>query len=333
MRHLLQNCILVLFSIILLSVCAAKINASKIIPAGATEVTRYKTVAFLDFSGNKGRDISSRLETVVIKAEVNDKKQYSVVDRANIDKIIKEQQFQMTMANPDTIVDFGQLVGAEAVWAGHAQSTYNVSRSYETRSKCMNYVDGKCQYFREYIVPCETRDMLINVTPKLTSISTGQVVYAKEFKGKDSTYGCSDNLFTTQSEGELYESALRNILYNFRLDIAPYLQTIQIKLMSNTDGTNDTSKLLLKNGISFAKNDRMEKACELWQNGLKESPYSISLNYNVGVCRELAGKFNDALSYFSKAEDYAGKPVRVISDAINRAKESIENQKTLKQQM
>lgn len=158
MRHLLQNCILVLFSIILLSGCAAKINASKIIPAGATEVTRYKTVAFLDFSGNKGRDISSRLETVVIKAEVNDKKQYSVVDRANIDKIIKEQQFQMTMANPDTIVDFGQLVGAEAVWAGHAQSTYNVSRSYETRSKCMNYVDGKCQYFREYIVPCETRD-------------------------------------------------------------------------------------------------------------------------------------------------------------------------------
>ena len=39
MRHLLQNCILVLFSIILLSGCAAKINASKIIPAGATEVT------------------------------------------------------------------------------------------------------------------------------------------------------------------------------------------------------------------------------------------------------------------------------------------------------
>ena len=114
MRHILQNYILILVTMIALSGCATKINASKIIPAGATEVTRYKTVAFLDFSGNKGRDISSRLETVVIKAEVNNKKQYSVVDRANIDKIIKEQQFQMTMANPDTIVDFGQLVGAEA---------------------------------------------------------------------------------------------------------------------------------------------------------------------------------------------------------------------------
>lgn len=333
MRHILQNCILILFSMVVLSGCATKINASKIIPAGATEVTRYKTVAFLDFSGNKGRDISSRLETIVIKAELNNKKQYSVVDRANIDKIIKEQQFQMTMANPDTIVDFGQLVGAEAVWAGNAQSTYNVTRSYETRSKCLKYIDGKCQYYREYTVPCESRDMLINVTPKLTSISTGQVVYAKEFKGKDSTYGCADSIFTPQSEGELYESALRNILYNFRLDIAPYVQTIQIELMSSAEGTNDTSKLLLKNGISFAKNNRMEKACELWQNGLKESSYSISLNYNIGVCKELAGKFNDALSYFSKAEDYAGKPMRIISDAINRAQESIENQKTLKQQM
>ena len=52
MRHILQNCILVLLSMIVLSGCATKINASKIIPAGATEVTRYKTVAFLDFSGN-----------------------------------------------------------------------------------------------------------------------------------------------------------------------------------------------------------------------------------------------------------------------------------------
>lgn len=333
MRCVLQNCVLVLFSISLLSGCATKINASKIIPAGATEVTQYKTVAFLNFSGNKGNDISSRLESVVIKAEVNNKKQYTVVERANIDKIIKEQQFQMTMANPDTVVDFGQLVGAEAVWAGRAQSTYNVSRSYEIRTKCMNYVDGKCQYYREYTVPCESRDMLINVTPKLTSISTGKVVYSKDFKGKESTYGCSDSIFLQQSEGELYENALKNILYSFRLDIAPYVQNIQIELMSNTDGTNELSKLMLKNGISFAKNDRIEKACELWQNGLKESPHSISLNYNIGVCRELENKFEDALLYFSKAEDYAGKPVRIISDAINRVKESIENQKTLKQQM
>ena len=60
----------------------------------------------------------------------------------------------------------------------NAQSTYNVTHSYETRSKCLKYIDGKCQYYREYTVPCESRDMLINVTPKLTSISTGQVVYA-----------------------------------------------------------------------------------------------------------------------------------------------------------
>ncbi len=333
MWNILQNIILILFSAIFLSGCASKISATKIIPAGATEVTKYKTVAFLDFTGNKGRDASSRLETIVIKAEVNDKKQYSVVDRANIATIIKEQQFQMTMANPDTIVDFGQLIGAEAVWTGYAQSTYNVTRSYETRTKCVSYVDGKCRYYQDYKVPCESKNMSINIIPKLTSVSTGQVVYAKEFKGQGASYGCSDSLFLPQSEGELYENAIKNILYKFRLDIAPYVRTVQIELMSKTEGTNDSSKILLKNGISFAKSSRIEKACELWHNGLKESPYSISLNYNVGVCKELSNNFSDALSYFSKAEDYAGKPVKVISDAINRVKETIENQKTLKQQM
>lgn len=333
MRNILQNYILILALIIITSGCATTINASRIVPAGSTEVTNYKTVAFLDFTGNKGIDASARMESTIIKAEVNGKKQYSVVDRKNINKILQEQQFQMTVANPDTIVDFGQLVGAEAIWYGNAESMYNVTRSYETRSECVRYVDGKCSVYREYRVPCENRSILVTITPKLSSVSTGKVVYSKDFQEKSSSYYCTDSYYMGRTEADLYNDALNRILYKYRLDIAPYVETVKIELMNKKDGTNKKSEELLKSGIEYAKVERMEKACELWATGLKETPASISLNYNMGVCSELSSNYEKALNYYLKAEDNALKPIKTISNAIERTKENIENQKTLKRQM
>ena len=103
--------------------------------------------------------------------------------------------------------------------------------------------------------------------------------------------------------------------------------------MSKKDGTNKKSEELLKSGIEFAKVERMEKACELWASGLKETPASISLNYNMGVCSELSNNYEKALNYYLKAESNSLKPIKTISDAIERSKENIANQKTLKRQM
>lgn len=333
MRNVLQNHFLIILLLVVTSGCATTINASRIVPAGSTEVTNYKTVAFLDFSGNQGVDASSRLESTVIKAEVNGKKQYSVVDRKNINKILQEQQFQMTIANPDKIVNFGQLIGAEAIWYGTANSKYSVTHTYETRSECARYVDGRCTIYREYTVPCESRSILVTVTPKLSSVSTGKVVYSKDFQEKGSSFYCTDSYFTGRTEAELYNDAINKILYKYRIDIAPYVENIEIELMSKKDGTNKKSEELLKSGIEFAKVDRMEKACELWASGLKETPASISLNYNMGVCSELTSDYEKALKYYLNAEDNSLKPIKTISNAIERAKESIENQKTLKRQM
>lgn len=131
----------------------------------------------------------------------------------------------------------------------------------------------------------------------------------------------------------MYVDALNEILYKYRLDIAPYVENIKIEIMTKNDGTNNKSAELLKSGIEFAKVNRMEKACELWSSGLKETPASISLNYNMGVCNELSSNYEKALNYYLKAENNSLKPIKTISQAIDRAKENIEHQKTLKRQM
>ncbi len=332
MWNLLQNSFLIL-CIILFSGCATAINTTRVIPARASEVTNYKTVAFLNFTGNQGIDASSKLESTVIKAEINGNKQYSVVDRKNINQILQEQQFQMTIANQDRIIDFGQLIGAEAIWYGNAQSNYTVTRSYETRSRCLKYNNGVCSLLQEYIVPCENRQIVVNVSPKLSSVATGKVVYSRDFQERESSYSCSDSLYQGRTEGELYNDALLDILYKYRLDIAPYIEHISIEIMNKKNGTTEKSLKLLKNGIEFAKSGRMEKACQLWSNGILESPESISLNYNMGVCSELLNNYEDALKFYLKAEDNTSKPIKIISKAIARSKENISNEKKIKSQM
>jgi curli biogenesis system outer membrane secretion channel CsgG len=42
----------------------------------------------------------------------------TVVSRSNMERILREQQFQMTLADPDTAVEFGRLAGAEYIVTG-----------------------------------------------------------------------------------------------------------------------------------------------------------------------------------------------------------------------
>lgn len=332
MRNLLQNIVLVSF-IILLAGCSVTVKATKIVPAEAGDVTQYKTVAVLDFKGNKGREVASDVEALISKAEVNNRKVYTVVDRDNINRILNEQKFQMTMANEESIVNFGELIGAEAIWSGFAESNYNTSISYETRSKCSYYRDGKCMGYINVSVPCERRSVSFKASPKLTSVSTGKVIYTKIFEGTESSYACKDDSYGWMTESQLFHTAERKFLAQLRLDIAPYAEEVTLSIMTKKDGTNKSSAQYLTNGIAFIKENRTEKACELWEKGLNESPDAVSLIYNLGVCAELAGNYEKAVKLYEKAEDVSGRPVNEISNAIERNKINIENQKKLKSQM
>ena len=63
----------------------------------------------------------------------------TVVSRAQLEQVLNEQTFQMTLADPDTVVEFGLLTGAEYIIAGSVDSvTYTyiskVSTDYDTNN-------------------------------------------------------------------------------------------------------------------------------------------------------------------------------------------------------
>jgi len=62
-----------------------------------------------------------------------------VVARAQMEKILKEQQFQMTLADPNTAVDFGMLSGAQFIITG---SVDNINVSYTKAVDAPNLSGG-----------------------------------------------------------------------------------------------------------------------------------------------------------------------------------------------
>lgn len=123
-------------------------------------------------------------------------------------------------------------------------------------------------------------------------------------------------------------------LFKLRKDIAPYYVTVSIALMDSADGfTSGEAEDKFKDGIDFAKNHRLDRACELWGDAKSQSPHPPSLLYNLGLCVETAGRLEEALNLYTEADRALNKPDERITAALTRIKTAIEKQKALKEQL
>ena len=93
------------------------------------------------------------------------------------------------------------------------------------------------------------------------------------------------------------------------------------------------AQITFESGTPFIKADRLDRACSIWEV-MESDPTaatSISLLYNLGVCQEALVPENPsaALEYYVKADQLTIKPDKLVSAALLRAKEMVENQKKI----
>lgn len=338
MRNLLPYYFLIAISI-LISGCALKAEVVKIAPAKDGEIMKYRKVAVLNFTtdnatGNKGAGAyASAFEKELASVTVGGKKVFTVIDRSNIDKILKEQKFQMTMTDEDSALELGKILGVNAIWTGTAAEDYSKDSWYETDFYCAEYDNGSCISYRHYSYKCIGQDLALNIMPKLTDVSTTKVIYSNSFKGRTGSKKCASNLGEV-NRGDLWNQAIKMVLEQFRQEIAPYTVKATVEFMTSASHINTKEgKKLLKNGIEFFKNKRIDKACELWKKGAEISPISISLNYNAGICAEIEGNYKEAVEKLIYTENIRKKYNKTISEALNRNKENVINQETVQKQL
>ncbi len=124
---------------------------------GVTRVESYIAVFDLETVGKVDKDISRPL-TESIRLEIGKTGKYELIDRSNMDKVFKEQQFQQSgCVSGECVVEAGQLLGVGKIITGTVSllgSTYYLSLSL------INVEKGKIEASSEDECKCEVDELI-----------------------------------------------------------------------------------------------------------------------------------------------------------------------------
>jgi len=144
---------------------------TSIFPAYAAEKTKptlvsnYLAVFDLEVTGNMDKNIARPL-TDSVRREIMQSGKYEIIDRSNMDKILKEQAFQMTGCTAkDCAVEAGQLLGVGKIIVGTVSI---VGQTYYLSLSLVNVESGKTEKVEEETCRCEI-DELINSSKKVAA--------------------------------------------------------------------------------------------------------------------------------------------------------------------
>ncbi len=326
-----------LFPLLFVACASPKIKTYMLVPAKSNEATKLRRITVLPFSGQAGDQVSADIEALLVGIHVGGEPYFKVIERTAIKKILKEHSLQMAgLLEEKTAVKVGKLVGAEGIIVGTVTQNAIENKNYmETRSKCSERdKDRKCVKRIKYNIRCTERNAYFSFTPKIISVSTGLIVASRQLSGYSYDRDCRDSNRSLVGRTELINTAKRQAIDKFRKLVAPTRITVEIPLLKK-NGTKppSTAKKKIVSGIDWAKQGRMDRACEYWDESYKLHPQGYAIHYLLGVCAEVAGNLREAFNYYKTADRFTNKPVKEINEALSRVKVRIEKGKKLEEQI
>lgn len=336
----------VLISVILFACAAPAVKTTALIPAKFHEATKLKEVAVLPFDGQTGSEFAAEIEAAITSVNVDNKQYFNLIDRTQIEKVLKEQELAQTgLIDDSAATKVGKLVGAKGIYTGvvtavktrdshYTQSRQGCSRREMKYDKKGNAYEGNCISWKNFTVSCIKRDAMFAFTPKLIEVETGRIVYSNNISEVTTASACQDSGAPVPTGFELIAKAKESAKANFKRDIAPSYVSFAIRLMDGKDGiASKEAAQKLDLGMEYAKNNRLDRACELWGEGRILSPDSPSLIYNLAICAEVTGDLEKALDLYKGADRALNKPDHRITAGIARVSEAITKEQTLKEQL
>jgi tetratricopeptide (TPR) repeat protein len=318
--------------IVLLAGCAgARVSQVIEVPARQSGMADSRKLAVFYFNGDIDGTITAQVESYLSNINVRGAPYFEVLEREMLDKIINEQRMISSSSNFDenNAVKLGKLAGADTLIMGSASMPTVSSRFYR---KAVDYcLDKQCTKKETRYKSCVDMSANVDLTFKAVSVLRGSIIFTQTYSGKASNTDCGER--RNKNENDLHNEAIGKILSNLRKDVAPYQVTLSIEFMDKDDSMSSATNAKLEGAMEYIKQKRVDRACEMFKDALAGDANSPALNYNLGVCAEIEGDLDKAEDLYKNSERIAAKPIRLISDAINRVMMMRSNQNELSRQI
>ena len=333
----------------LVAACASSVTVTTDVlrPAKLANIEKESTIAILPLNGDNYSGYTSALEGLIAGIEIDDKPYFTIVDREASDALEEEwQRAASDLADDSNSIEFGNLKIADTMLGGtiirkDLQESYN-----QARQSCSSYSNGKCASYKIYRVQCIKQIAKLELKLRIINVSTS-LVKVKGYEAQQDNKYCPDGgggldtggdplsiiasiasiamSGTRKDFNKMHEEMFTDILRQVRQDIAPYYQSLNIKLLHKPDDglkNNEAALQKLEEGIERFKIKQTELGCEAFRQAAGFYGGSHVIYYNLGVCSELNSDFDEALAMYQRAENVS--PIdRDISKNIADAKKRV----------
>ena len=310
-----------------LSGCAQKTTVSALQPAEVDRMADTKKIAVTSFSyDNIG--LATKIESEIARKKVNHKNYFTIIDRTDIEKVLKEQRFQKSgLVDKKSSIKIGKIIGAQAIVSGEV-STASMSRTpyYERRLKC---ADKKCKKMYEYNVRCYKQLATLSAQIKIVDVEHGDIIYADTLTQSSNWRHCSDDSRILPSKKQSLNSLANVISKQFADKLAPKKINFSVILLDDPimDYTNKQEDQL-EYALVYIEHGRYKKAERLLSDLLEStSDKSFVAAYNLGVVKEIQGELEKAESLYDLADSLMIEPNEELDMALRRINNSISSNK------
>ncbi len=312
--------------VILVGCAAPRVQQQVTVPAREDGMADARRMAVLPFDGDAHRRFTNRLEAYLANVEVEGERYFTLIERADIHRILDEQD--MTAGggrfDPAHAAELGRLSGADTIIWGSVRLPrieYDRYSREETRCVARNR-DGDCLEYAEVPVPCQRQIADFEFTLKAVGVQTGELRFTKSYPGRAGEERCGlESHAPPAPSADLKRAAIDDALGTMREDIAPYVVRLEIELMADDDSGIDRhakAKALLEDALEAAGGGDLVAACRRFGRLDRLHPRSAAVQYNLGVCAELEHDLDAAAVRYARAEALAGEGVALIDAALQR---------------
>ncbi len=321
-----------LLVVFLFTSCAQKVKIKALEPAEVDRISETKKIAVLNFKNDRV-GLSRKIETQLSGFQIDNKKYFTIVSRTDIDTIIEEQKLQSSgLTGEDNSVKVGEIIGVQAIISGDVRGpTRQDSYFYRQRVRC---VDNNCSKLKYYNVDCTKRVVGLAAEMRVVDVSRGDIIFADRLSKNRVFEHCDDDSRTLPSVSIVAQNMANALTEEFTYKLTPHYREFYVALLEDPDlDYTSEQENLLKFALEYIEQARYDKAEQLLTHLVDSTGgKSYVAFYNLGVIREVAGKYEEAKEYYEYADNLMVESVKEISEAIVRINTLIaKREKTLEQ--
>ena len=247
----------------------------------------------------------------------------SYLDRMAVRRIDGRDGAQLALALERAIGNTGYFTivsaregEADGIVSGAVTTGVEQNPFTREETKCAEKTDGKCAREEKRKIDCFRRVVTLTASLRIVRHADGAVVYAGGDPQRDETSWCKGD-----TPSHTVESAVTAMIgraaSGLAAAISPSSRDYQIRFRESRSGMPKDISNRFKGVVKLSQRD-LPAACAAWQQIDTALPNHPSVVFDLGLCAEAQGKYEDAGAFYRRAAQLIGSRDNEATEGMDR---------------